>query len=285
MTEPLFRTRVPGPPLDTAVEVIWYFRGGSAPSGLERILPSGCAQLIVNLAEDQTRAYATEAPHTVTINPGTVLAGVSSRHAIIDSAETEHVAGVTFRPGGLASLVRLPADETRDVDIPLDTLWGRATTMELRDRLLGARSAECVLGTLESFLLRHWRADAVHPAVAYALEVFTRRPHLSRIDAVSQSVGLSQRHFIERFTRQVGVTPKRFCRLRRFQRAAALIHREGQVDWAQVALDGGYFDQAHFSHEFREFSGLTPGRYLAQRGPFQNHVKILQSDATAGLRG
>lgn len=278
----MFVSRVPAAPLDTAVDMVWYFRGPASPAsphGLERILPTGCAQLIVNLAEDRTRTYAIDPPHAMSTNAGTVLAGVSSRHAIIDSADTEHVAGVTLRPGGLPSLFRLPAQQTRDVDIALDDLWGRAMTMELRERLLASGSPGAVLDTLESVLTRHWRPDAVHPAVGYALDVFARWPHLSRIDAVSHTVGLSQKRFIERFTRQVGVTPKRFCRLRRFQRTVAVIHGGGEVEWAQLALECGYFDQAHFNHEFRDFSGLTPRTFLAQRGPFQNHVKILQSDA------
>ena len=78
---------------------------------------------------------------------------------------------------------------------------------------------------------------------------------------------------------EVGLTPKHYCRIRRFQRAVTLANCGRHVDWPQVALDCGYFDQAHFINDFRSFSGLTPTRYLAARTPFQNHVKFLQSDA------
>jgi AraC-like DNA-binding protein len=56
----------------------------------------------------------------------------------------------------------------------------------------------------------------------------------------------------------VGVTPKRYCRILRFQRALVGAHRGKRVDWAQLAVECGYWDQAHFIHEFRLFSGLTP---------------------------
>lgn len=285
VTEPLFVSRVPSAPLSDAVESVWFFRQPAGPHTLERILPTGTAQLIINLSEDRTRAYGAEPPYPVTVNPGTVLAGVSSKCAVIDSAETTYVAGVSFRAGGLPAFFRLPPEETRDIDIPLEALWGRAVTGELRDRLLETRSPQAVLDTLHEVLLRQRLDRATHPAVILALDVFRREPRLARIDEVSRTAGLSQKRFIERFTRAVGVTPKRFCRLQRFQQTTMRIHRGVAINWAQLALECGYFDQAHFNHEFREFAGLTPTRYLAQRGPFQNHVKILQSDEGRGLGG
>jgi AraC-like DNA-binding protein len=69
--------------------------------------------------------------------------------------------------------------------------------------------------------------------------------------------------------------------VRRFQHALASTHRPAGVDWTQVALDCGYFDHAHFIHDFKSFAGVTPTGYQAARTPFQNHVKILQSDAAA----
>jgi AraC-like DNA-binding protein len=118
----------------------------------------------------------------------------------------------------------------------------------------------------------------VHPAVTFALSTFDRASHTTSISAVTDAIGMSAKRFIERFKAQVGVTPKRYCRIRRFQQAVGRAHRGDRVDWAQVALDCGYFDQAHFIHDFRSFSGLTPTDYQAARTPFQNHVKFLQSD-------
>jgi len=75
------------------------------------------------------------------------------------------------------------------------------------------------------------------------------------------------------------MTPKQYCRIRRFQRALTMTNRGRPVDWTGVALDCGYFDQAHFIHDFRSFAGLTPTAYQSARTAFQNHVKFLQSGA------
>ena len=99
------------------------------------------------------------------------------------------------------------------------------------------------------------------------------------IAAVTDTIGLSAKRFIERFRMEVGITPKVYCRIRRFQRAVTMATRGRQVAWTQVALDAGYFDQAHFIHDFRSFAGLTPTAYQSARTWFQNHVKFLQSGA------
>jgi AraC-like DNA-binding protein len=96
---------------------------------------------------------------------------------------------------------------------------------------------------------------------------------------VTDAIGLSAKRFIERFTIQVGLTPKRCCRIRRFQRAVTMANGGGRVEWTRVVLDCGYFDQAHFIHDFRSFAGLTPTYYQTARTAFQNHVKLLQSSA------
>jgi len=72
----------------------------------------------------------------------------------------------------------------------------------------------------------------------------------------------------------IGLTPKVFCRLLRFQEALRLIENGQWISWTDLALDRGYFDHAHFIHDFQAFSGLTPQAYLAQRSPYRNHVPL-----------
>ena len=99
-------------------------------------------------------------------------------------------------------------------------------------------------------------------------------PHTRTVAEVTGLIGLSPRRFIQVFSAEVGLTPKLFCRIRRFQRVVRHIAKEERVEWADVAADCGYFDQAHFIHDFRAFSGINPTTYLAQRTEHLNHVPI-----------
>src|SRR5215831_989437 len=131
-----YSSRVPPPPLDAFVASIWVCRDEVRPHALERVLPTGAAQVIINLKEDQTRLYDPASPHWHVSTAGTILTGAQSRFQIIDTSEQEYVAGVNFKPGGSAAFIRSPADETCNADTPLDFLWGRATTATLRQQLL-----------------------------------------------------------------------------------------------------------------------------------------------------
>jgi len=275
----LYLNRIPAPPLDAFVASIWLCESDPRPHALERVLPSGAAQLIVNLKEDQTRVYRPELGQGwETTSSGTVLSGVQSRYCVIDTAEQECVMGVAFRPGGTFPFFRIPAHETRDAGVPLELLWGRRRAAELRERLLEAPGPNARLEAMERALGEIWTPQGLHPAVDFALAAFARRPLDASIAEITGSVGLSPKRFIERFKTTVGVAPKQFCRILRFQRALTLAERGHRVDWTRIAVDCGYFDQAHFIHDFRAFSGITPTGYQAARTQFRNHVKFTAPD-------
>lgn len=274
----VFVTRRPARPLDAHIDAIWLCQAAPRPFALERVLPNGGAQLIVNLKEDQTRTYDAVSGRCH-VMPGSTLGGLATRFVIIDTSEQEHVAGVSFRPGGTAAFFATPAPDLTDIDAPLHALWGARATARLREQLLEAPTPDTALDLLEATLRAAWLGRTRHPAVAFALDAFTRRPDVGRVGTVTDAVGLSPKRFSERFKAEVGVTPKRYCRLLRFQHAVRHAHTAEAVDWAEVAAASGYFDQAHFIHDFREFSGLTPTAYGAGRTAFQNHVTFLQSDA------
>jgi len=92
--------------------------------------------------------------------------------------------------------------------------------------------------------------------------------------SVTDEIGISKRYFIDIFRNEVGLTPKLFCRVRRFQQALRQITSGTRIDWLNVALESGYFDQAHFIHDFRAFSNINPSAYLSDYQGHVNHVPV-----------
>ncbi|HVN03907.1 MAG TPA: helix-turn-helix domain-containing protein, partial [Bryobacteraceae bacterium] len=126
----------------------------------------------------------------------------------------------------------------------------------------------------QTLLARLGCRRVAHPAVVFAVNEFYTAPHMHTIADVTGQIGLSAKRFIQVFHDQVGLTPKLFCRVRRFQRVLRTINQGRTIAWADVAADCGYFDQAHFIRDFRDFSGINPSAYVTQRTEHLNHVPL-----------
>jgi transcriptional regulator GlxA family with amidase domain len=112
-----------------------------------------------------------------------------------------------------------------------------------------------------------------HPAVSYAVKAFHDPQASVSVADVVEHTGLSARRFIAVFRDQVGLAPKQFDRMCRFRRAIRSIDSRTEVDWADTAVACGYFDQAHFIHDFRAFAGMTPSFYIRHRTASLNHIR------------
>jgi len=181
---------------------------------------------------------------------------------------------VCFKPGGACLFLPMPAAEVTNQVVDLFTLWGTAA-IDLREQLQAAQTRAEMVCILERFLLAHvaWELRP-HLAVPFALASFQAGKERRSISEVTAQLGMSPKRFIHLFEEAVGLTPKMFCRLLRFQEGLQRITRGQPARWADLALDSGYFDQAHFIHDFQAFAGLTPGAYLVQRGEHHNHVPL-----------
>jgi AraC-like DNA-binding protein len=232
---------------------------------------------VIALGQDDIVRYADASAHEGQRLRQGVLQGPHDRAFFRDTARRSSVIGVHFRPGGAAALLRLPLHELANRAISLDECVDFEIG-ELRERLQAQHCARTRLQMLERWLCRRLRqADErwlPDPAIGNALRQFEAAPALARVDAVRASVGLSERCFTTRFIAQVGLTPKRYLRVRRLQ-ALLRAWAGGRTEpWVQLALDAGYSDQPHLSHEFRRLTGLAPTGYRPVSDDALNHVPV-----------
>jgi AraC-like DNA-binding protein len=115
---------------------------------------------------------------------------------------------------------------------------------------------------------------ALHPAVEFALQQFAADSNRLSVAEVARRSGWSERRFLQIFRERVGFTPKVWCRLRRFQRALRQLRAGVEVPWADLAIECGFYDQAHLAKEFRSFSGIDLTTYTATRHRlWANHTR------------
>ena len=269
----IYRSYTPSPPLAEFVDHFWHCPEIPFQRRV-RILPRGTVELVINLCEDEVRVYDSVQSDRCARYSGAVLAGPYKGCLIIDPMWHASIIGVHFKPGGAFPFLGAPADELKDMHVDLETLWGR-TAVELRERLCAAATVGRRFSLLEDVLVSRLRyAARSHGAVSVALEAFDRTDGGARVHDVARRVGLSHRRFIQVFAAEVGLTPKLYCRVRRFQKARDLVRNVKAPDWARVAAAGGYCDQSHLIRDFQALSGLSPADYLSRASGqgLPNHI-------------
>jgi AraC-like DNA-binding protein len=236
-------TQQPHPRLAHAVDALWLWQAGTTRTMKERLLPTGTMHLFLDLEKPDLPA---------------AFAGVQTGWSVVDSSR--YCIGVHFKPGGAHAFLEGSTGELADGAVPLEMIWGRDAS-RLREQLHEATTPSAKLDILANALIARQRDDGDDPVVAHALDIFARHPG-ARVGDVARQTALSRKRFIRVFFDRVGVTPKRYWRIRRFQRVLRHIRRRAPDRWSAVAMRYGYADQAHLIREFRELSGLTPTTYL-----------------------
>lgn len=257
-------SRVPRPPLDGLIDDLYYLEG--APPYARLTLPPPSALLIVNLGAPFRIRAGTDIEATEYAD-GCVVTMPTRAWEFGYPPHTRSV-GVHFKPWGPAPFLPMPAAELCDRPVTLEQVWGRPASAELRDRLATADGPDAMLRLLEEELMRRLREATGLGLVRHTSSVIATTAGAVAIGDLSVAAGVSSTHLAQRFKELIGVTPKRLARTYRFAATVFAIDPAGPIDWASLACDAGYSDQAHLGHEFRAFTGLTPTRYVEVRRRF-----------------
>jgi len=266
----IYLSHTPAAPLSRCIRVLWYANSAPMPHRLERMLPTGCAQVIISLARD----YLLDCPEgePARVMPALLVVGARSVYEIVDTSDMADLIGIVFEPGGFVPFASDCADRFSNRNFSLEDLWG-AQARSLRDRLREIPSPAARFRCLEDFLrMRFGSGLRRSPIVDFALGRFERAPAASTVREVARSTGFSERRFSQVFREEVGFSPKVWTRIQRFQRAVRQLHAGVDLPWAELALECGYYDQSHFANEFRAFSGIDATSYSALRTEWANHV-------------
>jgi AraC-like DNA-binding protein len=259
--------RAPAPPLDQFIDDVYCLTGVPRYRRLN-VPPMPSAHLFVNLGGPVRLYDADPAVAPAVLTDGWFM-GMRTRRFVVEFPSVVRVVGVHFKPWGLSPFLALPSTDLRDRWMPVDAVWERSLH-RIRGRIAAAGSPGEVLNALEDEL----RSRLV-PAPSRGLTLVRQTAGLLEsswgalsVGALADGAGVSGSHLATQFKLHLGVTPKRVARIYRFARLILSIDALRPVDWSELAHVSGYFDQAHFSKEFKDFTGLTPTEYLTLRRRF-----------------
>ncbi|WP_223623965.1 AraC family transcriptional regulator [Microbacterium sp. EST19A] len=260
-----YESVVPQPPLDGLIDDL-YFLEGAPPYPRLTLPPMPGSFLIINLGDPfHIRAGGEIAASAFT--DGCVVSPPTRALEFGYPTWTRSI-GVHFQACGLAPFVPMPVSELCDRPATLAQVWGRGTVERLQEELVAASEPVAMLAILENELVRRMHEVPGLDMVRRASSAIVETGGTVAIGELASDAGVSSTHLTQRFREIVGIAPKRFARTRRLAATLLAIDFAEPIDWADVATRAGYFDQAHFGHEFRAFTGLTPTRYVEVRRRF-----------------
>lgn len=253
-----YLSRVANPPLDLVVESLFYSRG-QIDYREERILPNGRMTVIWGLA-DPFEVSSGGATHRL---GEAWLIGPRTEYLVNRPLGVTHVLGAVLQPWGCYALLGVPADEIVRATLDLESVLGREIA-RWRELLWETACPRESLDLLERLLIARCRLSDPPPRrVVGAARAMGDPGH--RVGDLAREMGISRQRLHALFRQHVGLPPKAFSRISRFNRALELMVTPGGPSLDQVAYECGYSDQAHFTRDFRAFSGESPSGFFTLR--------------------
>lgn len=269
------KLHIPSFPLNQFVESFFYYRGYNPEHSIDRYLPDGDVQLIFDFTDYPKYIYDNHTLKEIQSCKSVWFSGFRTELITIPSGKESEMLVVTFQKGRAFPFLCEPLHVLTNVVVDAELVL-KNEILDLREALKEIAPLEQKFARLEEELLKHYRNKlSENPFVDYAISGIIAAPNQFRLKEIAAKVGYSQKHLIKIFKDHVGVAPKEFLKVIRFQKAIREIEQAETVNWASLALDCGFYDQSHFIADFKAFSGFTPADYLRQRGPLLNYIPIL----------
>jgi AraC-like DNA-binding protein len=249
---------------------VWTIAGPpvSAPRAPERVVPDGCPELIVHLGDP----FARWIRGRWVVQPRAFLAGTLSRPWLLRAGRRVDTLGMRFRAGETTAILPLSMDGASDRELPLAGIVGAAAARALVRSLGAARTSAQRVAAAERWLAQRLadappRRSSAAPAVALIRDGSGQ----SRIDQVARALGWSRRRMERAFARDLGIRPKVYARIVRLNAVLATLDDAERPRAVDLALEAGYFDQAHLLRDFRLLAGRTPRSSREEDGEMARH--------------
>lgn len=258
------------PPIELApwIKLFWVFEGRSNDPVPETIVADGYPELIIHF-----RAPFAEVDRAGQFlkQPAAVVCGQLTGPLVLHSSPDAGMIGIRFQPSGMAPFLSTSMQSLTDARVPAEDLF--VDIDQLIEDIAESSNDAQRLASCNRFLIRSIDFDRSNSYVRCALESIMQTRGRTSVESLATLVGTSRRSLELAFQKEVGTSPKMYCRITRFRHLFDAMSENGSsVNWVQIALDTGFFDQSHLIRDFRRFAGNSPTSFLTDQTSFAHLV-------------
>lgn len=251
-----FKVITPSPILAPYVQRYWILESASVSGLPQRIIPNGCIELMFNRGDNMTFG----SDHN--IHPDSFIKGLRTNYYELIPKRNIHLISVCFTPLGAKTFFSIPLAEFNGKSIDALTL-GDPLLADLSKRIADTTHEKLCIDYIEQFLLQRFQPlkDYNQKRISTTIHAINHQVEVN-ITSLADMCCVSYRQFIRIFTEHIGLNPKEYLRIVRFQRSLSVLQHQPDASFTDVAYRCGYYDQPHFINEFKAFTGSTPTEYL-----------------------
>jgi AraC-like DNA-binding protein len=267
-----FNIAKPGPFLSQFVKHYWAMDHYHLPGTehTQRIVPCGLFEIIFYLS-----GKATSSNGNLKMNDSIMISGQQRGFYDISVSGNLSLFAIYFHPHGLSMLLDLPLTELYNQSIPLKYLL-KGRIAKLEDELYEVQSFEQRIALSEKFLMESFKKTEKkyqYENIRHAINIINQHQGMIEVDELASHSCLSRKQFERVFSSIIGTTPKQFLKIVRFQHAIYQKSKHLEFSLTQIALNCGYYDQAHMINDFKSLSGFTPKQFFSDCEPFSDYFE------------
>ena len=245
------------------IESVFHFKGFMPDHSIERVVPTGHVFIIFELDGYERNTFDNDSLKPNATYTKVWISGMHKNYISISAHEDSEMFVIQFKPYGAHPFFHFPIQNLNDSVVHTEDHFGNEL-LSLREQILTKDTSEDKFGLAEAWLQGRFHADKAPPQELLAvLGQLQKEPAANYGEIISQ-YGNSQKHLIEQCKKYIGLTPKYYQRILRFNEILQKLHQEVNIPWAQIAYQSGYSDQSHFIKEFKHFSGFNPESFIKE---------------------
>ena len=223
----------------------------------DRVYPSGYATMVFHYGSPSRFQKKNSSKY---IEPNLIICGPQTNYYDLSLAGKTGMILIVFRPHGVKSFFNFPITELLNENISLQDLISNEAT-ELEDKLFNSPNNKQRIANLENFLVGRLIYNSEFERVEHAIKIIENSKGQMKAQHIAHEVCLGIKQFERTFSKYVGITPKKFTSIVRFQNVIQTNSKDKR-SLSQIALENGYYDQSHFNHDFKSLTGLTPKAFF-----------------------
>ncbi|MBB5644191.1 helix-turn-helix domain-containing protein [Pedobacter cryoconitis] len=220
-----------------------------------RVLPDACVELFLNYTSTPVAIINNE------LHQRSIVTFRMSHPKDVQMRKGTGVIAICFYPGMAYKFIQIPMHTLSDTTASLSDIWG-CIAAEIENEMAESSNNEVRVNLLQKYLFKKLANDKNDLQIAHCLRQVQLSEGLISVGRLVNNTGLSQRHLSRKFQEYVGLSPKEYLRVSRFILSLDHLKRYPLFSLTEIACKSGYYDQAHFIRDYKDYTGYTPGQVV-----------------------